>query len=89
MARRINSPTHDARTRLKIKTSQLINRLQLFALGAEGVDMSNAQVRAAVALIGKTVPDLRSVELKGDAENPVHTVNRIELVPVEPGAGQG
>jgi hypothetical protein len=65
MAARLN-PQHDARTRLKIKTSQLINRLQAFALadfGDASNHMSNGQVRAALGLLAKTVPDLQSVAL--------------------------
>ena len=70
MAARINSPTHDARTRLKIKTSQLINRLQGFALGEREVEMSPHQVRAAIALLKKTVPDLQSMEFAGAGGGP-------------------
>jgi hypothetical protein len=71
MAARINSPTHDARTRLKIKTSQLINRLQSFALGDEKIMMSSDQVRAALGLLKKTLPDLQSITLGGESEQPL------------------
>lgn len=52
----------------KIKTSQLINRLNAFALSEtdpqteKPVDMSPAQVKAAIALLKKTIPDLQSIE---------------------------
>lgn len=66
MAARFN-PSHDERTRLKIKTSQLLNRLQNFALsklGAKGaIEMSDTQVRAALGLLKKTLPDLQSVDI--------------------------
>lgn len=48
--------------REKIKTSMLINRLNSFALGESGVEMSSEQIRAAIALIGKTLPDLKATE---------------------------
>jgi hypothetical protein len=83
MAARLN-PQHDARTRLKIKTSQLVNRLQNFALGVDGIAMSREQVRAALGLLAKTLPDLQSVALTGGDGGPVNTVTRIELVPVTP-----
>lgn len=42
----------------------LINRLQDHALGK--VEMSATQVRAAEALIRKSLPDLKSVEWTGE-----------------------
>ena len=84
MAARINRPLHDVQTRLKIKTSQLVNRLQAFALGEPGVEMSRSQVAAAIALLKKTLPDLQAIEVSGDANNPLRVAGRIELVPIEP-----
>ena len=53
------SPEHDARTRSKIQTSQLVNRLNAFALDTtDSVRMSSDQVRAALGLLRKTIPDL-------------------------------
>jgi len=51
---------HDDRTREKIRTSQLINRLTKHILGTSGGDdeMSPSQVTAALGLIKKTLPDL-------------------------------
>lgn len=68
MAARLN-PSHDARTRDKIKTSQLINRLTKHALGE--VEMKNSQVRAAEVLLRKTIPDLSSVEATGEGGGPL------------------
>jgi hypothetical protein len=69
MAKRLN-PQHDERTRLKIKTSQLVNRLNSFALGEKSqgklVDMSTQQVNAAKILLAKVLPDLKSTEFKGN-----------------------
>lgn len=62
MAARIN-PEHDARTREKIQTSQLINRLQDFVFG--NAKMEKAQVTAALGLLKKTCPDLTATTLNG------------------------
>ena len=76
MAARSN-PSHDAATRAKIRTSQLLNRLQSFALSAPDpqtgapVSMSPDQVRAALGLLKKTLPDLTAVQHSGDATAPV------------------
>lgn len=62
MAARLN-PEHDARTREKIQTSQLINRLQDFVFGT--AKMEKSQVTAALGLLKKTLPDLTSTTLAG------------------------
>lgn len=62
MAARIN-PSHDQRTRDKIKTSQLINRLQDHVNGK--VELKNSQVKAAETLLKKTLPDLANVTHQG------------------------
>jgi hypothetical protein len=49
--------------REKIKTTQLINRLQDHGLGE--IEMSPTQVRAIEILLKKRVPDLASVALGG------------------------
>jgi hypothetical protein len=53
-------PKHDARTRAKIQTSQIINRLEKLVNGE--VTMTAQQVRAAEILLRKTLPDLSAVE---------------------------
>lgn len=68
MAARLN-PSHDNRTRDKIKTSQLINRLQAHVNGT--VEMKNSQVRAAECLLRKTLPDLANVQVTGEGGGPV------------------
>jgi hypothetical protein len=55
--------SHDAKTRERIKTSQLINRLQSYANGT--VTLESGQVRAIEILLKKTVPDLSAVQLTG------------------------
>lgn len=71
MAARLN-PQHDQKTREKIQTSQLINRLQDHVNGK--VELTTAQVTAAKILLGKTLPDLANVTLSGDQDNPLKTV---------------
>jgi len=77
MARRLN-PKHDAHTREKIQTSQLVNRLNSFVLSGvdpktkKPIEMSREQITVALGLLKKTLPDLSSVELSGDETNPVN-----------------
>lgn len=69
---------HDQSVREKIKTSSLINRLQAFALRepdpqtGEPVEMSPSQMKAAVALLKKTVPDLQVIEGAMDIHHHQH-----------------
>ena len=69
---------HQDDVRAKIKVSQLLNRLEDHALGK--IELSPTQVRAIEILIKKVLPDLQSVELSGDEDNPVEVITRIELV---------
>jgi hypothetical protein len=81
MARRTRDPKHDAFTREKIQTSQLVNRLTGHALGELKIEMSDSQVRAALGLLKKTLPDLKQTEIIGDGARPLehhHIVERIE-----------
>lgn len=66
------NPEHDERTRAKIQTSQIINRLQSHVDG--DVELTNSQVRAAEVLLSKTLPSLSNVEIAGDPESPVKMV---------------
>ena len=54
------NPKHDERTRAKIQTSQIINRLIKNING--DIEMTSSQVRSAEILLRKTLPDLQSVE---------------------------
>lgn len=47
---------HDEETRLKIKVSQIINRLQDHILGS--LELSPTQIQAAQVLLKKALPDL-------------------------------
>lgn len=68
---------HQDEVRTKIKASQLINVLQNHALNIDGSELSSSRLKAAEILLRKSVPDLQSVQLSGDADNPI-TLQAIE-----------
>lgn len=81
MAARINSK-HDEKTRLKIQTSQLVNRLQSFANGE--VELTRDQIKAIEVLLKKSLPDLSSMTIAGDEDGgAIKTVSEIRLVGVK------
>ena len=70
---------HQDDVRAKIQTTQLIKRLEDHVL--KGTKMEKTQVSAAMGLIRKTLPDLSTMELKGDPDNPLEmNIRTIELV---------
>lgn len=82
MAARLNG-AHQEDIRLKIKTSQLVNRLQDFAL--DGTDpktgapitIDPARLKAIEILLRKSLPDLSAVTHQGDPEAPIrHVIER-------------
>lgn len=60
---------HQDDVRRKIQASQLINRLTDHAF--DRVELSASQIKAIEILLKKSIPDLASVELTGDPEQPV------------------
>lgn len=79
MAARVNKRLHDEQTKRRIQASQLLNRLYSFANAK--VKMSQVQVMAAKIMIGKSIPDLKSIEYSGNHEKPVQrhiTVSFVE-----------
>ena len=78
MGARVNKPLHDEQTKRRIQASQLLNRLYSFANGK--VEMSLAQVMAAKIVIGKSIPDLKSIEYSGNDEKPVQRHMTVEFV---------
>lgn len=60
MAARTRKIKHDADTRSRIQSSQLINFLQDHVL--KGRDAQKTQITAALGLLKKTLPDLQSIE---------------------------
>ena len=78
MAARLRK-THQDEVRAKIQASQLINVLQNHALG-ETEEISASRMKAIEILLRKSLPDLTSVTISGDEENPLVSINKIELV---------
>lgn len=68
MAARLNG-AHQADIRTKIKTSQLINRLQDFALEEKPVEIDAARLKAIEILLRKSLPDLSAVTHDGTGQN--------------------
>jgi hypothetical protein len=82
MAARLN-PKNDQRARDAIQTTQLCKRLNGFALGENDpcypdkpLIMSDTQVRAALGLLRKTIPDLAVTTISGDQDAPLQYVIR-------------
>ena len=64
--------------RRKIANSNVLNYLLRHIEGKR--EMSATQVSAGIALLKKVIPDLSSVTVGGDEDNPVEHVHRIELI---------
>ena len=82
MAKRINRPGHSERDKQRIRASQLLNRLDAFVHGK--VKLSAAQVQAARVVIGKVIPDLKSVEVMGDPDHPLEVQKHVRVTFVKP-----
>lgn len=70
--------------RAKIQNSNILNALIEHVEGAR--EMSATQVSAGLGLLKKALPDLSTVTINGDPENPLETITRIEIVPLGDGA---
>jgi hypothetical protein len=71
--------THDTKTRERIQTSQIVNRLTDHLDGK--VELSATQIRAAEILLRKSLPDLSAVEHSGEIGNKSATeMTRDELL---------
>lgn len=78
MPARLN-PKQDERTRNVIQTTQLVKRLNNFALDEEKrVVMSSDQVRAALGLLRKTIPDLAVTAHTGPDGGPVMIITGVD-----------
>jgi hypothetical protein len=56
--------SHDQTMRERIRTDRLVDRLTEHALGE--IEMSSAQVSAALGLLRKSLPDLQSQTIHGN-----------------------
>ncbi len=80
MAARLNG-AHQADVRLKIKTSQLINRLQDYALAEPDpktgvtVEIDAGRIKAIEILLRKALPDLSQVSGAGEEGEHLHKVS--------------
>ena len=84
MAARTISPSHTKEVRDRIQTSQLVNRLNQFALDdKESIRMTSDQVRAALGLLRKTIPDLAVTTHTGPDGGPVLVVTGVDRAPTE------
>lgn len=82
MAARLRK-THQEDVRTKIRVTELINRVQAYALGElDDSDVSSTRLNAIKMLLAKTLPDLTSVEISGDSDNPLQTITHIKLMPL-------
>lgn len=75
MAARLNLRQQE-QTRTAIQTTQLVKRLQCYALAEEdeagnAVEIDPNRLRAIEILLRKSLPDLSAITLSGDAENPL------------------
>jgi len=67
---------HADKTREKIQVTQIVNRLNGYALGKDDtkgnpIVMDAGQLRAAEVLLRKSLPDLSSVTIGGNSDEPV------------------
>lgn len=79
------SKEQQERTRAAIQTTQLVKRLQCYALGVEDdagnkVELDSSKLKAIELLLRKTLPDLATITLEGDKDNPIRAITKIELV---------
>ena len=72
MAERLRK-RHQDEVRTKIQTSQLVNVLQNHALG-ETEDLSPTRMKAIEILLRKSMPDMASVTISGDSDQPLQHI---------------
>lgn len=80
MAARLNLRQQD-QTRSAIQTTQLVKRLQDYALG-EIAEIETGRLKAIEILLRKTLPDLSAVTLSGDEDNPVKTETVVRVISI-------
>jgi hypothetical protein len=73
MAGRPINKLHQEDVRKKIQVSQLLNVLQNHALGVDE-DLSPTRMKAIEILLRKSMPDMASVTVSGDSDQPLQHV---------------
>lgn len=64
--------THQDDVRAKIQVTQLLNRVHKYAMGElTDEEVSTNRLNAIKLLLSKALPDLSSVQVSGDSDNPV------------------
>ena len=76
MAARIHK-RHQDDVRAKIQATQLLNYLQKHILENAGAENASTRVRAACALLDKTIPNLTSVAHTGSEGGPLEIIHKI------------
>lgn len=74
MAAPKNNRGGEDQTRAKIRTTQLVNRLQRFALAEPDVEIDKDRLKAIEILLRKTLPDLSNVDAKVTATGKLQIV---------------
>ncbi len=74
MAARTGTPTklQQDQTRAAIQTTQLVKRLQHFALGENEIEIDAGRLKAIEILLRKSLPDLAAVTVSGPGEDGDH-----------------
>ena len=73
MAGRPINKLHQEDVRKKIQVSQLLNVLQNHALG-ESEELSPTRMKAIEILLRKSMPDMASVTVSGDSDQPLQHI---------------
>lgn len=71
-----------AEHRTKIANSKILKHLIEHVEGKR--EMTSTQVTAGLGLLKKVMPDITENTIKGDEENPLQVVTKIEIVAVKP-----
>jgi hypothetical protein len=69
---------HQDDVRAKIKASNIIVRLMSAFDGS--IELTQTQVNIGKALLDKALPDLKSIEHTGDADNPISMNLTVKLI---------
>jgi len=71
---------HQDDVRKKIQVSLLIKKLEKHALeDSDDVEISSSKMRAIQILLSKSLPDLSSIQISGDDEQPLVVENNVNV----------
>lgn len=71
---------HQDDIRKKIQVSLLIKKLEDHALSSDDeAEISNSKMRAIQILLGKALPDLSSIQISGDDNQPLVIENNVNV----------